>query len=610
MRRGLFTIIIFISALISNAQSWNPYVNQGIVAPAPLLPAEFNGTGTLSFNVGNTGITPLHLVTNQEMGLVITLSKGVPDNADPIAALGGTWLGYFDWTYNSGLRTYFAIQNQEIPGASQGNITIAYKVAENTSIGTPQNGFNVNVQPPSYTNGFNTTNDDAVSSYTYVRARDYGDAPLTYGAVFHEINLFKNAANTQYLNYMYLGNAVDPEPNYQPSANADADNFDDGVNFPTLIVGSTVIIPVTYNFVNVVPGSVFGFLNAWIDWNGNGVFQEDEGERISTNQFIPAFAGGNISGTINLTVNVPLSAITSTPTFARFRFGNFLSLASEQPETTWGEVEDYQITILNQADVSVVKTVQTTPATSVVAGGELIYKLVVNNAGPSVAQNVVLTDLLNNLPFPSPQYSTTPLGPWSNWLGSISIGSMQPSASVTYYIKGTLSINQCTDVSNIASVTTTTDDTNPLNNESSITTPVYDATDPAITTCAVTLELIGCNVLVITSPAYSETLANSSENEFENSPNNGDASDNCGITSVQYIDLITSGVGVCPIVVTRTWYIIDAAGNTETCVQTITVTDIVAPVWDQIAGALDANLACENTAGLATALALAPTATD
>ena len=35
--------------------SWNPYLVQGFVSPAPMLPAEFNGTGSLIFDVGNTG---------------------------------------------------------------------------------------------------------------------------------------------------------------------------------------------------------------------------------------------------------------------------------------------------------------------------------------------------------------------------------------------------------------------------------------------------------------------------------------------------------------------------------------------------------------------------
>jgi hypothetical protein len=103
---------------------------------------------------------------------------------------------------------------------------------------------------------------------------------------------------------------------------------------------------------------------------------------------------------------------------------------------------------------------------------------------------------------------------------------------------------------------------------------VVDVTDPVITTCAVTRNIEGCNTAAITGPAYATTSASSSEAEFENGTNQGVASDNCGITSVTYIDV---AVGTCPTVVTRTWTITDACGNDMTCNQTINVDDTVNP---------------------------------
>jgi hypothetical protein len=79
------------------------------------------------------------------MGLVITLSSGVPNNADPLKALGGTWLDYFNWTYDAGNKTYTGIQNKPIPGTTPavpavGTIIIQYKVTVNTSSLQPSNG--------------------------------------------------------------------------------------------------------------------------------------------------------------------------------------------------------------------------------------------------------------------------------------------------------------------------------------------------------------------------------------------------------------------------------------------------------------------------------------
>ena len=106
------------------------------------------------------------------------------------------------------------------------------------------------------------------------------------------------------------------------------------------------------------------------------------------------------------------------------------------------------------------------------------------------------------------------------------------------------------------------------------TITIDDTQNPVINACAVTRNIEGCNTGAISGPAYSATEANSSEAEFENGTNQGDASDVCGIASVKYQD---SQSGTCPIVVTRTWTITDACGNQTTCTQTINVDDTQAP---------------------------------
>jgi len=61
----------------------------------------------------------------------------------------------------------------------------------------------------------------------------------------------------------------------------------------------------------------------------------------------------------------------------------------------------------------------------------------------------------------------------------------------------------------------------------------------------------------------------------------------------------------------RTWDANDGCGNTSLLyTQTITVVDTTAPVADQLAGAGDATLECSDAAGIAAAVAFAPTFTD
>ncbi len=96
------------------------------------------------------------------------------------------------------------------------------------------------------------------------------------------------------------------------------------------------------------------YLQAWIDWNGDGDFADTvDGipEQISVNaqdniSLVSGRTNDNdtVSGQITLAITVPISAIHSTPTVARFRWSSVMGLNSttQAPD---GEVEDYQWTI-------------------------------------------------------------------------------------------------------------------------------------------------------------------------------------------------------------------------------------------------------------------------
>ena len=387
MKKILLIAIILFSTVFLSAQSYNPYVSNGTVTPAPLLPLQLNGTGVLFFKVGNTGSDALpndpNPPPNNDLKLVITLSSGVPNNVDPIAALGGTWKTMFDWTWNAGSNSYTGYQNATIPGNSEGNITIQYKVTVNTPINSPSNGFNVNLTPPPYTVGYNSTNDDAVSSYTFTQALDYGDAPASYGAASHDYYyVFPGGAVL-----VNMGTLIDFEPANQPSATANGDNInglndEDGVTFPTLIHGASVNISVA-----VIVAPTIGILNGWIDWNGDGDFGEPN-EKIASDILI--FSNGIVS----VPVTVPGNAYTGGPTFARFRltpiaFG-YPSNLGPTGQANGGEVEDYMVQILSKSDLSITKT---DGSGFFAPGTNVVYTVVVTNNGPEAVTGATVTDL-------------------------------------------------------------------------------------------------------------------------------------------------------------------------------------------------------------------------
>ena len=175
-----------------------------------------------------------------------------------------------------------------------------------------------------------TGNEDAPVLYY-----DYGDAPDSYGTLLasdgprHNIPINAN---------LYLGSIPDGELDGQPTTNADGDDIngssaddEDGVTLPAVIgVGDVITIP--------VEASADGVLNAWIDWNGNGVFDAGEALTVGGSSDINVTAGTN-----NISVTVPADAVAGV-TYARFRLSSNggLSPTGYAPD---GEVEDYKIEI-------------------------------------------------------------------------------------------------------------------------------------------------------------------------------------------------------------------------------------------------------------------------
>ncbi|ACA54238.1 putative cell surface protein [Clostridium botulinum A3 str. Loch Maree] len=126
-----------------------------------------------------------------------------------------------------------------------------------------------------------------------------------------------------------------------------------------------------------------------------------------------------------------------------------------------------------EADVSVVKTAITK---RVRPGDTVVYTIVVSNAGPADAQNVVLTDTIPP-EIIRPEFSINGGLTFSPWPGSFDIGTLPAGASITIIIRGKVvsSSTKCkciTAITNTAKVTSTTSDPNLNNNTSTVTIKV------------------------------------------------------------------------------------------------------------------------------------------
>ena len=186
-----------------------------------------------------------------------------------------------------------------------------------------------------------------------VQALDYGDAPDTgVGAGSGNYNTIASDNGPNHIlgvpNAPYLGACVDADNGTQQNPAADAD--DSGATSGTAIGTCTssddedgVVIPATLIqnqatsiMVNISTGTNACILNAWIDYNQNGVFN-DAGEQIATDQSIAA------GTSTTLTPTIPAAATTGQ-SYARFRCASSGGLTPTSAAVD-GEVEDYAVAI-------------------------------------------------------------------------------------------------------------------------------------------------------------------------------------------------------------------------------------------------------------------------
>ncbi len=124
-----------------------------------------------------------------------------------------------------------------------------------------------------------------------------------------------------------------------------------------------------------------------------------------------------------------------------------------------GENDPTQIVFAGEADVSILKSELADP---IVSGQLLAYTLIVRNAGPAVALNVVVTDTLpSGVTFVMANPARSNVGPnplvWN-------LGTMTANSSVSILILAQADLGTNGVITNTAVVTTTTQDSNPANN--------------------------------------------------------------------------------------------------------------------------------------------------
>jgi Domain of unknown function DUF11/PKD-like domain/Passenger-associated-transport-repeat/Ig-like domain CHU_C associated/Bacterial Ig-like domain (group 2)/HYR domain len=308
---------------------------------------------------------------------------------------------------------------------------------------------------------------------------------------------------------------------------------------------------------------------------------------VSANQSVNSNSGsayiqGSNTWNASATDGCSSSTLTATLTGATTSSGlttlNGVTFNNGLTTVTWKAIDacgnfstcSFTVTVSSGADLSITKTALPNPA---ILGQNMTYTITVKNLGPSTATAVAVAETLpSGLTLVS---FTSSVGAY-NGINTWNIGTMVNNAIATLTITAAVNPTHCSSFTNTATVSSTSADPVLANNSVTLVTPVIDTTNPVISTCPVTRLIPGCSTSDITLPAFSTALANSSYAEFSNATNKGVATDNCGIVAVIYQDVAS---GSNPIVVIRTWTVIDGSGNKTTCNQRIEVKDSTPPTF-------------------------------
>ncbi|MBI1918453.1 MAG: DUF4394 domain-containing protein, partial [Planctomycetes bacterium] len=230
------------------------------------------------------------------------------------------------------------------------------------------------------------------------------------------------------------------------------------------------LIPANTTFVSAMQTSGPAFTLSTPPAGGTGTFS-------ATGATLAAGASATFTLVVNVNANTPDGSTIS----------NTASVSSSTTDTNPANNSDTETTaVIAQADLAVTKTDSPDP---VVAGTNLTYTITVSNAGPSDAQNVVLSDAVPaNTTFVSfttaagfIRTDSTPVGGTGTITATAATLAAGASATFTLVVNVNASAPNGSTISNTASVSSSTTDTNAANDSATEPTAVIAQADLAVT---------------------------------------------------------------------------------------------------------------------------------
>jgi len=214
------------------------------------------------------------------------------------------------------------------------------------------------------------------------------------------------------------------------------------------------------------------------------------------------------------------------------------------------------VSVVEQADMQVVKTqtdpTPTDPATAVPGATNVTYRIVATNNGPTTATNVVVADSITT--GSATFVSATPVAPNTNGLdcsaftaltdpdNKCTVASLASGESVSFDLVVTLPNDGTTSITDTATTSSDTSDSDLSNNSSNVTTLVCKSVDLAITKVAETVCPPSATIHPFTSvcPAEISTILGGSDFQYLITVTNNDP-DNAA-NNVVVTDTLPTGI--------------------------------------------------------------------
>ncbi len=156
---------------------------------------------------------------------------------------------------------------------------------------------------------------------------------------------------------------------------------------------------------------------------------------------------------------------------------NTAAVSSNTPDPDLSNnVDTDQTPIQPSADLSLSKT--GSPA-SAALGDQLVYTLILANAGPADAENAVLTDLLP-VGLSGAEHSADGGNTWAPWNGTLALGTLPAGQAQTHLIRAIVSPDAAGSLVNTAVLTSDTPDPDPSDNTDTWETPLPLAADLSV----------------------------------------------------------------------------------------------------------------------------------